>query len=77
MAILFEIDLEKIKRAAWGHGDKLALALGVTKRSLSRKLNRKQILTIGEINQLIEVLDLDVRDLISYFTPVENDAKIL
>ena len=75
MSILFEVDLEKLRRTTWGHGQALSQSLGITERSLSRKLNRKQPILVGEINQILKHLNLDARDFV-YFIDNEKKAEI-
>ena len=75
MAILFQVDLEKLRRATWGHGEMLTQALSTTKRSLSRKLNKRQPILIDEINTIIDTLNLDARDFV-YFIDQDKKAEI-
>lgn len=75
MAISFEVDLEKLRKATWGHGRDLSRILGITERSLSRKLNRKQPIIIDEINKILCHLDFDARDFV-YFIDDAKKAEI-
>lgn len=60
----FCIDYHKLRGAAWGKREKIAKALGVNKVSVSRKMNGKQRLTLDEINQIAQVIELDVTDFV-------------
>jgi DNA-binding Xre family transcriptional regulator len=73
MAISFEVNLDKLRRATWGHGEQLSQVLGITKMSLSRKLNQKQPILIAEINAIVRHLDLDARDFVFF---VDEQKKV-
>jgi hypothetical protein len=75
MTIRFDVNLDKLRRVTWGHGDDLARVLSITKRSLSRKLNQRQPILIAEINAIISHLNLDARDFV-FFIDDQKKAEI-
>jgi transcriptional regulator with XRE-family HTH domain len=75
MAIRFDVNMERLRRATHGHGLELQQVLGISKNSLSRKLNGFQPISIDEINIIIEALNLDARDFV-YFVDTKKKAEI-
>ncbi len=63
-------------REKYGTEGEFAKALGISKTSLSDKLNNKVSFTSSEINKACELLDISIRFIpIYFFTPNVKETK--
>ena len=58
------LDKGKIKNLIWGRFPEIALEMGISTTSLSRKINGSQPLSIDELNRLATIIEVRVDELL-------------